>query len=120
MLKLKELKFMSPGHFYANFIHKTANDLYETGVIYRPHLETEARQFITTSRATPQRQRQVLARLRGMSYADMLVELSGFRAHHRNPYAVVEQILAGMGLKFDFRKTPPEPNPEKIGKALHD
>jgi hypothetical protein len=55
-----------------------------------------------------------------MSYADMLVELSGFRAHHRNPYAVVEQILAGMGLKFDFRKTPPEPNPEKIGKALHD
>ena len=35
-------------------------------------------------------------------------------------YLVIEELLAGMGLKFDFRKNPPEPKPEKIGKALHD
>jgi hypothetical protein len=117
--KLKELKFQSPGHFYANFIHKTANDIYNIGVTSRAPLEIQARERILTSGANLFVQEQYLKLVAGMSSEDMRRWI-GLQISHKNPYPVVEELLAGMGLKFDFRKRPPEPNPEKIGKALHD
>jgi hypothetical protein len=52
--------------------------------------------------------------------SDEMKRWLGLKISDRNPYPVVEELLAGMGLKFDFKKKPPEPKPEKIGKALHD
>ena len=117
--KLKELGFMSVGHFYANFIHKTANDIYDVGVRSRAPLETQARETIVTSGLNLFAKEQYLKLVPGMSSDDMKRWL-GLEISDRNPYPVVEELLAGMGLKFDFKKNPPEPKPETIGKALHD
>ncbi len=117
--KLKELRFISAGHFYANFIHKTANDIYAMGVQSRAPLEIQARERILTSGTDLFVQEQYLKLVPGMSSDDMRRWLR-LEISNRNPYPVVEELLAGMGLKFDFKKNPPEPKPEKIGKALHD
>ena len=116
---LKAHKFISVGHFYANFIHRTANDIYDVGVRNRAPLELQARERILTSRNTLFAKEAYLKLLPGMSTDDMKRWL-GVEIPQGNRYLVIEELLAGMGLKFDFRKKPPEPKPEKIGKALHD
>jgi hypothetical protein len=117
--KLKELGFMSVGHFYANFIHKTANDIYDVGVRSRAPLEIQARERIVASGLNLFAKEGYLKLVPGMS-SDEMKRWLGLKISDRNPYPVVEELLAGMGLKFDFKKKPPEPKPEKIGKALHD
>jgi hypothetical protein len=126
--KLTESGFISPGHLYANYINYTANKIYEEGVAGRDLLETQVRE---TAQARSGRLREVfrfsdlnalkenLKRLRSMSYAEIRTHFR-ISADEDNLYPQTEELLAGMGLKFDFRKRPPEPKPEKIGKALHE
>jgi len=118
--KLKELKFVNVGHFYANFIHKTANEIYDAGVMGRDRLEAPLRAVLARLPGSPRAKQKVLMRLRGMSYDEMSKKYDLPAAQPGNPYFAVVELLAGMGLKFDFQKDPPEPSPEKIGKVLHD
>jgi hypothetical protein len=126
--KLDQLHFKSVSHFYANYINYTANKIYQEGVGGRAQLEN---QITVTAEAKGARLRDALKfpelrklreslrRLSSMSYEEI-------RAHFRisadegNPYPDIEKLLAGMGLKFDFQKAPPEPSAEKVGKALHE
>lgn len=126
--KLKEHGFKSAGHLYANYINYTANKMYEEGVAGRGLLETQVND---TVQARSARLREVFRfselkalgeafrRLRSMSYAEIRTHFR-ISADEGNLYPQVEELLAGMGLKFDFRKNPPEPKPETIGKALHE
>jgi Domain of unknown function (DUF4157) len=135
--KLKENGFRSAGHFYANYINYTANKMYDEGIDGRRRLEL---QIDLTSGAPPLKEanrRRMLAIESIATRPDLAMSEStpearkrmdyqqlrhhfGVKAVGDNLYPQVEELLAGMGLKFDFRKDPPEPKPEKIGKALHE
>ena len=120
--KLQERKFVSVGHFYANYIHKTANDIYDLGVEAREDLEEQGREFIAKRIFSERTERQALENLKK---ASSLQEISKWSRSHvpkeqKHVYGEIEKLLSAMGLKADFGKMPPEPKPEKIGKALHE
>jgi heme-degrading monooxygenase HmoA len=146
--KLTRFGFKSAGHFYANYINYTANKMYDAGVGGRGTLETQINADLDArmARLIQARRAAVLeaseaevleARLSmldwivvnsaretfdqsaGMDYKQ-LKQNFGVEAAEGNLYPEVEELLTGMGLKFDFRKEPAEPKPEKIGKALHE
>jgi hypothetical protein len=146
--KLDHFGFKSAGHFYANYINYTAHKVYDAGVGGRGTLELQIATDIDsrTARLMAARQAAVLASSEAevlearlsvlnwqlvhsaeetfdqrarMDYRE-LKQTFGVEAAEGNLYPEVEELLTGMGLKFDFRKDPAEPKPDKIGKALHE
>jgi hypothetical protein len=146
--KLTQFGFSSPGHFYANYINYTANKLYDAGVGGRNNLELQIAGALDARTARLMQARQAAAA--AASEADVLEsrlgvldwqllqsaqeafdqrarmdyrqlrQNFGVEAPEGNLYPEVEELLTGMGLKFDFRKDPAEPKPDKIGNALHE
>jgi len=146
--KLNSFGFKSTGHFYSSYINYTANKMYDAGVGGRRALDRQIDADIEarTARLIQARQEALLAvseadvlqarlttldwmivnsaqetfeRSAGMDYKQ-LKQNFGVEAAEGNLYPEVEELLTGMGLKFDFRKDPVEPKPDKIGKALHE
>jgi len=118
--KLETDGFVSIGHFYANYINKTANDLYTTGIAARKDLEAEI-----SSKVRSKYREEFLQRSKRMPFRQIWLELPKFSRSKSNislshVYGQITSLLASIGLKADFGNTPPEPKPEKIGKALHD
>jgi hypothetical protein len=146
--KLDHFGFKSAGHFYANYINYTANKMYDAGVGGRGTLELQIAEALDSRTARLMQARQ--AAVSAASEAEILeARLSlldwqlvqsageafdqrarmdykqlkqnfGVEAAEGNLYPEVEELLTGMGLKFDFRKDPAEPKPDKIGNALHE
>jgi hypothetical protein len=146
--RLNHFGFRSVSHFYASYIDYTANKLYDAGVGGRATLVSQIAAALDdrTARLMHARQVAVLAsseaevlqsRLRelewrqieserlafnqkaGMDY-EQLKKAFGVVVVDGNLYPEVEELLTAIGLKFDFRRRPAEPKPEKIGKALHE
>lgn len=122
--KLDQFGFKSVGHFYANYIHYMANHLYDKAVDGKTDLNIQVSQAIEDRRARgiPVR-RLVLADLYRLSYKQMRQRIDDERIRvdmRQNHYPEVEELLGGMGLKFDWQQIPAQPTPDKIGKALDE
>gem|GEM_PF-3028443 len=133
--KLKQFGFKDKGHFYANYINYMARHLYTEGVTGKKRFNDEALEAITDLRGRRSLSRDWLRReqnlghqvssadLNKMTYKETAQAFQGEGITFNmigNLYPEVEELLQGIGLRFDLTKDPAQPTPDKIGKALDD
>jgi hypothetical protein len=124
--KLDEHGFKSVGHFYANYINYLAEHLYKEGLDGKVAFTVQVLEAAGSRRAHNRLRRRWLGDMEAvnkLTYKELKpsLELEGIRPNMEgNHYPEVEELLQGIGLRFDWRKDPPQPTPDKIGKALDE
>ncbi len=133
--KLKQFGFKDKGHFYANYINYMARHLYTEGVNGKNRFNDEALEAIADLRQRRSLSRDWLRReqklghqvsradLNKMTYKETAQAFQGEGITFYmigNLYPEVEELLQGIGLRFDWTKDPAQPTPDKIGKALDE
>jgi hypothetical protein len=124
-VKLEQFGFKSVGHFYANYINYMANHLYDKGVDGKVDLVRKVMQKITLKevRGIPMINPGLVDDVIQLPYKKVkpYLDIEGITVDMQgNHYPEVEEVIKGIGLQFDWRKDPPQPTPDKIGKALDE
>ncbi len=122
--RVKTDGFVSVDHYYSNYISATADELHALGKKQRKKFERQVEKWLARwdrfeRRIRRTERKYIKANLKNMSYAE-IVTLHGAGFLREHVYSQIVKLLISMGLRAHFEKSPPEPTPEKIGKALHE
>ena len=119
---VKAKGYVSVDHYYSNYINKTANDLHKLGVRERQKVVDEATAKINKWSSRRKRLTNAAEIIKALPTMPFKQIYSLHKCEHlaRHVYADLVKLLTAMGLRPNFGKKPPEPSPEKIGKALHE
>jgi hypothetical protein len=118
---LKDHGFKDAGHFYANYINKLANSLYDTAQADRNELLLAAAN--QRADATGKRPRDIvlpekLKYPKDKSELEKAIKSEWASVPPGNNYLQISELIEAMGLRFKWKERPVQPTPSKIGKAL--
>jgi hypothetical protein len=119
--ELKANNFKDVGHFYAHYINRMANTLYDTAIADRTNLMHQAASQIAEARGD---NRTFASLPRELIHSRRQADVKSFMKKEKimipegNNYLQIAELIESMGLNFDWQANPVQPTPDKIGKAL--
>jgi hypothetical protein len=119
--ELKANNFKDVGHFYAHYINRMANTLYDTAIADRRSLMLQASRQIAEARGNYRTFASLpreLTHSRRQADLKSFITKKGIMIPEGNNFLQIAELIESMGLNFDWQANPVQPTPDKIGKAL--
>jgi hypothetical protein len=119
--ELKANNFKDVGHFYAHYINRMANTLYDTAIADRGSLMLQASRQIAEARGNYRTFASLpreLTHSRRQADLKSFITKKGIMIPEGNNFLQIAELIESMGLNFDWQANPVQPTPDKIGKAL--